>query len=235
MNKRYIVMTLLLIIAFSYAMMRCLTLQTYEDDKIVSESVIYEDSFSLEQDEIAVTTDEPISTNKDVTITEAVLISDSKSNSIFVDKSEEKLEYHSTYLSSCGFKSFMPYNTITSKSSNQYKIQNIATTDKETGIRIVNERYCVAIGTGANAKVGQYCDLVLENDQIIPCVVADIKKDKDTASDNLTSQNGCVSEFLVDYDYLPSIVLKMGDCSYCKEEWNSPVCEIRVYETSVLE
>ena len=134
-----------------------------------------------------------------------------------------------------GFKSYMSYRAITSKSSLQYKLQSIAYTG-EFGIRQINGRFCVAIGTFSNATVGTYIDLILENETVIPCVVGDFKADIHTDSTNkVTSHNGCVSEFLIDKTVLHSTAKKIGDISYCKEEWKSPVKIIKVYEKNVFD
>lgn len=134
-----------------------------------------------------------------------------------------------------GFKSYMSYRAITSKSSTQYKLQCIAYTG-EFGIRQIDNRFCVAIGTFSNATVGTYIDLILENGTVIPCAIGDFKADIHTDSTNkVTSHNGCVSEFIIDKTVLHSTAKKIGDISYCKEEWKSPVKIIKVYEKNVFD
>jgi hypothetical protein len=123
----------------------------------------------------------------------------------------------------------MPYKAITSVSSPQYKLQQQAYTGKH-GIRMVNGRYCVALGSFYTNKIGQNFDLVLENGTVIPCVLADQKADKDTNGNNqVTSHNGCMSEFIVDSNSLDRTAKKMGDISYCEECWKSPVKQIILY------
>lgn len=135
-----------------------------------------------------------------------------------------------------GFKSYMSYKAITSKSSMQYKLQNQYAYTGEYGIRQVDGRFCIAIGTFSNASIGTYIDLILENEIVIPCIIADFKADIYTDSSNkVTSHNGCVSEFLIDKSALQTTAKKMGDVSYCKEEWRSPVKTIRVYEKNVFD
>ena len=128
----------------------------------------------------------------------------------------------------------MPYTTITSKSSQQYKLQKIAYTGTY-GIRQYDNRYCVAIGTAFNADVGTYFDLILANGTVITCVVADIKADRHTDSNNMiTVANGCLTEFIVDSSALNRNAKRMGDISYCNEDWNSRVEKIRVYDKNVF-
>ena len=149
--------------------------------------------------------------------------------------SDEQLDY-TEYITpiTSGFKSYMPYTAITSKSSPQYKLQQIAYTGTY-GIRQYDNRYCVAIGTGFNADIGTYFDLILANGTVIPCIVADIKADKHTDSNNMiTIANGCLTEFIVDSSTLNRNAKRMGDISYCCDEWNSRVEKIRVYDKNVF-
>ena len=150
--------------------------------------------------------------------------------------SDEQLDYIE-YIAptTSGFKSYMPYTAITSKSSPQYKLQQ-STYTGTYGIRQYGNRYCVAIGTAFNADVGTYFDLILTNGTIIPCIVADIKADEHTDSNNMiTIANGCLTEFIVDSSALNKNAKSMGDISYCNEDWNSRVEKIRVYDKNVFE
>ena len=150
--------------------------------------------------------------------------------------SDEQLDYIE-YIApiTSGFKSYMPYTAITSKSSPQYKLQQ-STYTGTYGIRQYGNRYCVAIGTAFNADVGTYFDLILANGTVIPCIVADIKADKHTDSNNMiTIANGCLTEFIVDSSALNKNAKSMGDISYCNEDWNSRVEKVRVYDKNVFE
>ena len=133
-----------------------------------------------------------------------------------------------------GFKSYMPYTAITNKKSKQYKLQQLASTGAY-GIRVVDSRYLVAIGTAFNAEVGTYIDLILEDGFVIPCIAGDVKADKHTDSTNMvTSANGCVSEFIIDSKALHKSIKKSGDVSSCNENWNGCVRAIVVYSKSAL-
>ena len=149
--------------------------------------------------------------------------------------SNEKLNYRDyTVPITSGFKSYMPYTAITSKSSPQYKLQQIAYTGTY-GIRQYDNRYCVAIGTAFNVDVGTYFDLILANETVIPCIVSDIKADKHTDSNNMvTKESGCLTEFVVDNGLLNKMAKKMGDISYCSDKWNSRVEKVRVYEKNIF-
>lgn len=131
---------------------------------------------------------------------------------------------------SSGFKSYMDYKCITSTGSKQYKLQKTSAYTGKYGIRQIDGRYCVAIGSYFTTEIGTLFDLVLKNGTVIPCILADAKADKDTDSSNIiTAHNGCLSEFVVDTDSLYHKARLMGDISYCDESWNSPVEKIRVY------
>lgn len=129
-----------------------------------------------------------------------------------------------------GFKSYMSYKCITSVNSPQYKLQNTEAYTGTYGIRQVDGRYCVAIGSYFTSEIGTWFDLVLKNGTVIPCILADQKADKDTDSNNIVTQhNGCMSEFVVDDDALKYSAKRDGDISSCTELWNSPVDYVRVY------
>lgn len=135
-----------------------------------------------------------------------------------------------------GFKSYMDYRTITAKNSYQYKLQDQFAYTGNYGIRMVEGRYCIAVGTYFTTDVGCYIDLVLENGTVIPCILADVKADIHTDKMNIASlYNGCVSEFIVDTPSLHKIAKRNGSISYCCEEWKSHVAEIIVYEKNIFD
>ena len=150
--------------------------------------------------------------------------------------SNEKLNYRDyTVPITSGFKSYMPYTAITNKASKQFKLQQMAS-DDTYGIRTVNNRYCVAIGTAFNAQVGTYFDMILANETVISCIVSDIKADKHTDKNNMiTVSNGCLTEFIINSSALDRNAKRMGDISYCCDEWNSRVEKIRVYDKNIFE
>ena len=55
-----------------------------------------------------------------------------------------------------GQKTYMDYRTITSTGAYEYKLQNtVAYTNNDDGIRMINGRYCIAVGTAFGARIGQ--------------------------------------------------------------------------------
>lgn len=129
-----------------------------------------------------------------------------------------------------GFKSWEDYRCITMTSSMQYKLQQYAETN-DLGIREVDGRYCIAVGNGTGCQVGDYIDLILNNDTIIPCIVGDIKDNSDTDSSNLiTTHSDCCSEFIVYEPDLHSSAKSSGNISQISDDWDSRVVKIKRYK-----
>ena len=132
-----------------------------------------------------------------------------------------------------GYKCGEYYTAITCPSSPQYRLQREYAYTGSYGIRMVNGRYCVAIGSYFNCHIGQYFTLVLKNGTKIECIKGDEKADCDTDYRNIFSGNGCMSEFLITRDLVKKARL-MGDVSYCTDKWRSPVVKLIVYKKNVL-
>ena len=151
--------------------------------------------------------------------------------------SKKKIEYTDYSVPNySGFKSWMDYHEITMNGSKQKNLQEGYAYTGKYGIRQINDRYCVAIGSYFTTEIGQYFALILENGEVIPCILADRKDNSDTDSDNIfTSDNGCATEFVVDKEALKYSALNNGDISSCCEEWNSPVKTIRIYKKNIFD
>lgn len=132
-----------------------------------------------------------------------------------------------------GFKSYMSYTAITKKTSPQYILQQSCITD-QLGLRKINDRYVIAVGTAVGGHIGTYVDLILENGVIIPCVIGDYKAAIHTDATNLVGGNGCASEFLIDKGSLFAPAKQAGDISVCCPEWASRVVIIRRYDSGVM-
>lgn len=126
-------------------------------------------------------------------------------------------------------KSYMSYKNITSKSSDQYKLQQMAYTGTY-GIRQVNGRFCVAVGSAYTTQIGQYIDLVLEDGTIIPCILGDCKADEHTDSRNILTSDGSLAEFVVDVPSLSKTVRYTGDISTACDDWESMITRIIIYD-----
>lgn len=139
-----------------------------------------------------------------------------------------------------GTKKWESYTAITSRSSSQYKVVNASEcyTDSD-GFRRIEDRYLIAVGTGAQAPVGTYIDVILQDGKEIPCIVGDIKSNAhtDPATGYLytsVNSNWCCSEFIVSKSDLDATVKKMGDCSYLPAIGKSLVVKFRVYPKNFL-
>ena len=128
------------------------------------------------------------------------------------------------------FKSYMDGDCIKSKSSEQYKLKNKYILDTETGIWQVDGRYCIAVGSYYTDKVGTCIDVVMENGNVLECILADCKKDQDTDSLNRQNPNGSIIEFIVNMSSLPKMVRRVGDCSYADESMFGEIESIIVYD-----
>lgn len=100
---------------------------------------------------------------------------------------------------------YMYYTAVTAKSSPQYKLLNgeNAYTDPETGCRMVDGRYCIAVGSGYCSTIGTKIDILMENGTIIQCIMGDAKADCHTDAETHTYQavDGSVVEMIVDKAY----------------------------------
>lgn len=158
-------------------------------------------------------------------------VDDSETKEVKLETEVEK----STYVGSQDLRfSYMDWRTITDQTSDQWKLQNwYSVTDWSTGIRTVNGRYSVAVGSSVSVEKGKYINVYLENGIMIPCVISDTKADFDTWNNNgLIGNDGSVIEFIVDTDVMSAIdignVTVMGDYKYLSNDWNSPVDHIDV-------
>lgn len=148
----------------------------------------------------------------------------------------EALGGYKTYDSPGGeFKSFMDWRCITSRSSRQWKLQHTYAYTDQNGIREIEGRLCVALGSYFGAAIGQYVDLVMESGEVIPCIMADQKADKDTDPTNRWhSIDGSVGEFVVDKSMLTQEVLSRGDVSYAYWPLKGRIQYIRVYGYTLI-
>ena len=108
----------------------------------------------------------------------------------------------------------------------------------ENGMRKVNGRFCVAIGSHFGVLVGQYFDIILENGTVIPCVMGDGKADEHTDESNIfTTYYGsyCCTEFIVNQNQIPLRVLQAGNFSKLDESWDAKVQTIRIYQKNILD
>ena len=148
---------------------------------------------------------------------------------VLEETKENEPEYITKYVpSNNSFKSFMSYKAITSKSSQQYRLQKSAYTG-EHGIRMINDRYCIALGSYYTTAIGTKIDVVMANGNILKCILGDQKDNKHTDSKNIKAHDGSVIEFIIDKRYLSRSARKMGDISYADNKFAGEIVEIRIY------
>lgn len=111
-------------------------------------------------------------------------------------------------------KTYMSFKAITNTRSKQYQLQKQAVTDPNTGVRMIDGDYCVAIGSGWGYVVGTKILVTLQGGKTFNAIVADAKANAHTNSDNkTTSHDGSVVEFIVDIPSLPKSVRISGTLS----------------------
>lgn len=79
------------------------------------------------------------------------------------------------------YLTYMPHRTITSKSSRQWKLQQIAETDEE-GYRTVKGMPLIALASSYGTKIGTVYDITFANGDVLRAVLGDCKDDRHTDS-----------------------------------------------------
>lgn len=105
-------------------------------------------------------------------------------------------------------KQWMDYKKVGNKSSVQYRVLNSenAYTDGKTGLRMCDDRICIAIGQGYGIVAGDYVDVVLANGNVFKCIVGDMKQIAHTDETNRYHiADGHVVEFIVDTNIFESV------------------------------
>lgn len=110
------------------------------------------------------------------------------------------------------FKSYESYKAITKKTSPQYILQQNAVTGPY-GVRLFDNCFMVAVGTGYNAPVGTKLLVELDTGVVLPCVVGDIKANIHTDATNMVGGHGDVLEFIVDIPNMDKSARRAGDMS----------------------
>lgn len=132
------------------------------------------------------------------------------------------------------FKSYEDANCITdSLSLAQGKLKEKYHLDYRSGIWMVGDRYCIAVGSYYTKQIGVKIDLVLSHNgrkHILKCITADSKADKDTIRNHRIHKDGSVVEFIVDTIVLPPKVKNRGDVSFSGNKFKGKIKQIRVYK-----
>lgn len=132
------------------------------------------------------------------------------------------------------FKSYMDYRKVSSVTSDQYKLlrSDNAYTNKY-GIRCIDGRCCIAVGSGFTSQIGIKIDVILDNGTVIPCVLGDQKSDTDTDSSHTYHLvDKSVIEFVVDYSTFLDVKDASGTCNFIPG-YDGYVESIIVYDDKV--
>lgn len=131
-----------------------------------------------------------------------------------------------TQVSKKDFKSYMPYTAITNKSSTQWQLQQSATTD-ENGLRCIDGKPMVAVGTGWGVSVGDSAIITCDNGNSFEVVIGDAKANIHTDSTNKTTlSNNCRCEFIVDSKQLNPTVKTVGNVAIL-QQYNGYVINVQ--------
>lgn len=132
------------------------------------------------------------------------------------------------------FKSYEDANCITNSTKlAQGKLKRKYHLDYHSGVWMVGNRYCIAIGSFYTEKIGVKIDLVLSHNgrkHTLKCITADSKADKDTINNHRVHKDGSVVEFIVKTSNLPLKARKMGDVSYAGKQFKGKIVQIRMYK-----
>ena len=135
--------------------------------------------------------------------------------------------------SSNTFKSFEDADCISNNTSlGQGRLKKKYHLDNNTGVWIVGDRYCIAVGSYYTKTIGKKIDIVLKHNNkthVLKCITADSKADKDTVSKHRIHKDGSVVEFVVNTSSLPQKAKVMGDISYAGKKFKGKISKIRVY------
>ena len=135
--------------------------------------------------------------------------------------------------SSNTFKSFEDADCISNNTSlGQGRLKKKYHLDNNTGVWMVGDRYCIAVGSYYTKTIGKKIDIVLKHNNkthVLKCITADSKDDKDTVSKHRIHKDGSVVEFVVNTSSLPQKAKVMGDISYAGKKFKGKISKIRVY------
>jgi len=110
------------------------------------------------------------------------------------------------------FKTYMDYRKLNSGSP-QGALQKQAVTDAN-GLRTVNGRYTVAVGSYFSHTIGMPIDVTLDNGTTIQCIIGDAKANQHTTNNHSVGLRGDAVEFIVDTRSLNSTAKTRGDISF---------------------
>lgn len=106
-------------------------------------------------------------------------------------------------------KTYAYYTAVTAKSSPQYALLNSdeCYTDEKTGIRMIGDYYCVALGSFYGSTIGTRYRITFSTGKSIKVILCDQKSDRHTDSNHQYAVKNCdIMEFYVEKGKIPSNV-----------------------------
>ena len=136
--------------------------------------------------------------------------------------------------SSNSFKSYEDADCITDSTKlAQGRLKKKYHLDK-SGVYMVEDRYCIAVGSYYTKKIGVKIDLVLSHNgrkRTLKCITADSKDDSDTVNNHRVHKDGSIVEFVVKSSALNKKArYTWGNISYAGKQFRGRIVEIRVYK-----
>ena len=127
---------------------------------------------------------------------------------------------------------YMGWQKVTNKSSNQYKLREAAGMNFDSeGFAKIGDRYVIATTT-TYGKVGDYVDIYQADGTVIKAKIGDIKNQNDKGCTKWGHNNGrCVVEFVVDCNSWYTSSWKSGNhanpgTASCHPEWNQNIIKV---------
>ena len=147
-------------------------------------------------------------------------------------KRRKYISYQSPSVST--FKSYEDADCITDSTKlAQGRLKKKYSLDK-SGVYMVGDRYCIAVGSYYTKKIGVKIDLVLSHNgrkHTLKCITADSKSDKDTINNHRVHKDGSIVEFVVKSSALNKKArYTWGNISYAGKQFRGKIVEIRVYK-----
>ncbi len=106
-------------------------------------------------------------------------------------------------------KTYAYYTAVTAKSSPQYKLLNSEEcyTDEKTGIRMIDDCYCIALGSYYGSEIGTKYRITLSTGKSFKAILCDQKSDRHTDSNHQYAvRNQDIIEFYVQKGKIPKSV-----------------------------
>ena len=154
-----------------------------------------------------------------------------------IDPNHRSTEYKCEFYEMCTHETgnsqkmtYMDYRAITDKSSKQYKLQQdpYVCVDESGFLMYRSNWYVVAMGSYWG-KVGDKFIVHLDNGELIPIIIGDIKSNRHTDKLNYAHADGHVLEFLIDSNSAPMKEVKItkhGLVNKVFKEWDSKIVAV---------